>query len=443
MKIGTQNTRNKTECRGKKAFFSGLPFNSAYSAFHNIYRAAILIVLFVSQGWAKDIYVSQGGSIGDAVISSGPGDKVIIKKGSYKESGIIIDKPIEVTGEDYPEIDGMGKGEIFTVRSDNVTIKGIKLINCGYSSMKDFAALKIENASGCRIEQNKLLNNFFGIYLAGSKKCEIISNEIISNAVSEISSGNGIHLWKCDSILVSGNIITGHRDGIYFEFVTHSKVLNNRSEKNIRYGLHFMFSNYDDYENNVFKNNGAGVAVMYTRYVKMINNRFEDNWGPNAYGLLLKDISDALIQHNMFHKNTTGLYSEGGTRINILNNTFSENGWASKILGNCTDDTVKLNNFIGNTFDVSTNSSRNTNLFSENYWDKYNGYDLNKDGAGDVPFRPVSMFSMVVEETPASLFLLRSFIVELLDVAEKVVPVFIPESLIDERPRMSELRGTK
>jgi nitrous oxidase accessory protein len=150
------------------------------------------------------------------------------------------------------------------------------------------------------------------------EKCEVVSNEIISNAVSENFSGNGIHLWKCDSMLVSGNSITGHRDGIYFEFVTRSRVVNNHSEGNIRYGLHFMFSNYDDYENNTFKNNGAGVAVMYTKFVKMTGNRFEENWGPNSYGLLLKDINDAVIEHNTFYKNTTGLYSEGGQGLIFL-----------------------------------------------------------------------------------------------------------------------------
>jgi nitrous oxidase accessory protein len=177
---------------------------------------------------------------------------------------------------------------------------------------------------------------------------------------------------------------------------------------------------------------------MYTKNVKMINNRFEDNWGPNAYGLLLKDISDSHIADNIFKNNTVGIYSEGVTRVGIYNNRFSDNGYALKILGNCTDDTIMFNSFYANTFDVTTNSSRNANFFSDNYWDKYKGYDLDKDGIGDVPFRPVSMFSVIVEETPESVFLLRSFIVDLLDVAEKVVPVFIPEGLIDKKPRMAE-----
>ena len=404
-----------------------------------ILKIFLLIVTLAIRVHANEFYVPAGGTIQNTIIQAAPGSRVIIKKGFYKESGIIIDKPLEIIGEDYPEIDAEGHGEIFIIRSDNVTLKCVKLINSGYSSMKDFAALKIENSRFCTIDNIKLLNNSFGIYLAGSKQCVVTNNEIISNAVSEASSGNGIHCWKCDSILIKGNSITGHRDGIYFEFVTNSKVLNNHSEKNIRYGLHFMFSNNDDYENNTFKNNGAGVAVMYTRWVKMLNNRFEENWGANAYGLLLKDISDAEIRHNVFNRNTSGLYSEGGTRINIINNSFSSNGWAAKILGNCLDDTVRLNNFTGNTFDIATNSSRNANLFSDNYWDKYTGYDLNKDGIGDVPYRPVSMFSVVVEETPESIFLLRSFVVDLLDIAEKVVPVFIPETLIDEKPRMHSL----
>lgn len=395
-----------------------------------------LLILLAGCFFAKDITVTRGGSIKEALAVSSPGDRIVVMGGIYNESGIAITKQVELIGDGYPELDGMNREEIITIKADGVIVKGFVVKNSGISSMKDYAAIRIENAKNCRVELNKFYNNYFSVYLANSTFCTVTDNIIISNAVNENSSGNGIHLWKCGNILIGNNYVSGHRDGIYFEFVTNSRVLNNTSEKNLRYGLHFMFSNDDDYENNTFHLNGAGVAVMYTKGVKMINNRFEDNWGANAYGLLLKDITDSYIYRNTFHKNTVGIYSEGGIRINIFNNTFTENGWAAKILGNCTDDTVKYNNFIANTFDVSTNSSKNMNLFAENYWDKYNGYDLDKDKTGDVPYRPVSMFSMVIENTPESIFLLRSFVVSILDVAEKVAPVFIPETLIDEKPRM-------
>lgn len=399
----------------------------------------IILVIVNLNGFGKDIVVNPGASIKSAVENSADGDRIIVKEGHYKESEILIDKRIELIGEGYPAIDGFSKGEIIIIRHDSVTVKGFYVNNSGFSGMKDYAAIRVENSKHCNIISNKLINNYFGIYLAGSDSCNVMYNEATSNAVSESSSGNGIHLWKCSYILVKNNTITGHRDGIYFEFATYSRAENNSSFKNIRYGLHFMFSNNCEYENNVFSENGAGVAVMYTKHVKMVNNRFEFNKGANSYGLLLKEITDSFIERNYFTGNTVGIYSEGGTRLLIANNEFSGNGYALKILGNCTDDTIRANNFFNNTFDVTTNSSFNNNLFKGNYWDKYRGYDLDKDGTGDVPYRPVSLFSKIVEETPESVFLLRSFVSQLLDMAESVVPVFTPESLLDETPKMERV----
>src|SRR5205085_12173672 len=119
------------------------------------------------------------------------------------------------------------------------------------------------------------------------------NNRISGLTKTEQTSGNGIHLWKCNNMLVKGNNIQGHRDGIYFEFVTNSVIQGNNSHNNIRYGLHFMFSNNDGYIGNTFLDNGAGVAVMYSHHVLMLRNRFVHNWGASAYGILLKEISDA------------------------------------------------------------------------------------------------------------------------------------------------------
>ncbi|RPI17144.1 MAG: nitrous oxide reductase family maturation protein NosD [Ignavibacteriae bacterium] len=403
---------------------------------------ATFFIIFTSYTFSKDIIVSPNtniSSIKQAIELSQNGDRIIIKKGYYKEHNIIIDKSIQLIGEDYPELDGEKIDDIIIIKSNNVYIKGIVVKNSGSSSMKDIAGVRFDNVKYCTIEDSRFYDNFFAVYLAGSSFCTVKYNIIKSNAQNETSSGNGIHLWKCENITIENNEISGHRDGIYFEFVTDSKIISNISRWNLRYGLHFMFSNGDTYEKNYFSNNGAGVAVMYTKDVSMIDNRFEDNWGPNAYGLLLKDISFSTIERNTFKKNTVGIYMEGGTSLNVNHNSFIENGWALKVLGDCTDDSIKYNNFIGNTFDVSTNSSISVNLFNGNYWDKYKGYDLNKDGIGDVSYRPVSMFSMIVEKTPETIFLLRSIIVDILDIAEKVAPVFIPETLVDNNPSIYEI----
>jgi nitrous oxidase accessory protein len=361
-------------------------------------------------------------------------DTILVQPGIYKEGNIVIDKNIILLGQNYPVLDGEKKFEILTVSGINITIKGFQLQNCGQSAMNDYASIKVIDSKNVLIEDNRVINSFFGIHFSNSSFVTIRHNTISGSPTSEQNTGNGIHLWKCNHALIDNNYVTGHRDGIYFEFVTESIIQNNLSEKNIRYGLHFMFSNSDDYLNNTFKNNGAGVAVMYSNKVKMDGNKFEMNWGPSSYGILLKDISDSYIHNNTFYKNSVGIHMEGSSRINASKNIFKENGWAIKVQASCDDNNFYLNNFYGNSFDIATNGTMMLNKFYNNYWDKYEGYDRNKDGVGDVPYHPVSMYSMIVEQNPNSLILLRSFIVSLLDKAEKAIPSLTPENLTDDKP---------
>jgi nitrous oxidase accessory protein len=373
-------------------------------------------------------------SIRKALEMAAEKDTLLVQQGIYKEGNIVINKNITLLGENFPVLDGELKYEIFTVSGNNISIKGFQFQNCGASAMNDFASVKVIDARNILIENNKIINSFFGIHLSNSSFITIRNNTISGNPTSEQNTGNGIHLWKCNNALIDNNRISGHRDGIYFEFVTASTIQNNLSQKNIRYGLHFMFSHSDNYLKNTFKNNGAGVAVMYSKHVKMEGNRFEENWGPSAYGILLKDITDSHILHNEFFKNTVGIHMEGSSRIEIQKNIFKENGWAIKVQASCDDNNFSLNNFYGNSFDVATNGSVSLNKFQNNYWDKYEGYDRNKDGLGDVPYHPVSMYSMIVEQHPNSIILLRSFMVSLLDKAEKAIPSLTPEFLTDDKP---------
>lgn len=379
-------------------------------------------------------------SIAKAVEMAGAGDVVKIKTGFYQVNNIEINKQITIEGEKNTVLDGDLKYPIITVKSSGVIIKGLTLQNSGKSDIKDIAAIKLIKVVNCIVRDNIFIDDFFGIYLAESSSCQVVNNKIKGNAVTEASSGNGIHLWKCEHMTIAGNRIEKHRDGIYFEFVKHSKIIGNYSTLNLRYGLHFMFSDGNSYEKNTFTRNGAGVAVMYTKNIRMSENIFKNNWGAASYGLLLKDITNSVIVNNTFSKNTTGIYMEGVNKLLVTSNRFEDNGWAMKIMGNCEDDTLKKNSFTGNSFDVSTNSSGNTNYFDGNYWDKYQGYDLNKDKIGDVPFRPVDLFSMIVEEIPSAIILLRSFLVDVLNKAEKAVPTFIPETLIDNHPLMRPIR---
>lgn len=110
-----------------------------------------------------------------------------------------------------------------------------------------------------------------------------------------------------------------------------------------------------------------------------------------------------------------------------------------KIQASCMEVNVFRNNFLSNTFDVGTNGSLVLNKFNNNYWDKYEGYDLDKDKLGDVPYRPVSMYAMIIEQNPPAMILFRSFMSSLLDKTEKIMPSLTPEDLKDDHPFMKSL----
>ena len=375
-------------------------------------------------------------NIRSAIEKAGRGDTVFVHGGFYSEGNLTISKPLVLIGIGFPVLDGQHRDEIFTIKSSRVEVRGFQIQNSGTMATMDLAGIKVLAVNEVQIVENRIFDCNFGIYLSNTRLCKVLKNEVHGPLQEEQNIGNGIHVWKCDSAEIAENHITGQRDGIYFEFVTNSEIRQNFSEKNMRYGLHFMFSHNDRYTNNTFRNNGAGVAVMYSHQVQMWENHFEHNWGSASYGLLLKDISDSHIWHNHFEFNSAGIYLEGASRILVEENVFRENGWALRVQASCDGNTVRRNDFLGNSFDVSTNGSLVLNTFDGNYWDKFEGYDLNHDGIGDVPFHPVSLYAVVVERMPFGLMLMRSFMVYLLDKAEKIMPSLTPERLLDEKPTM-------
>lgn len=375
-------------------------------------------------------------AIRPALLSAQDHDTIFVYHNFYKEGNIVINKKVVMIGIDLPVLDGDKKYEVLSIKSDSVIFKGFQIQNSGYGTLDDPGGIKVYDAVDVIIEDNVLDNNFFSIYIQYGKHIIIRNNRIKAYGVEEQQIGNGIHCWKSDSLQIIGNTIQGHRDGIYFEFVGHSIIWRNISTHNIRYGLHFMFSNNDAYINNIFDSNGAGVAVMYGKNIVMYSNTFKNSTGDASYGILLKEISDAEIIGNRFTNNTSALFLEGANRMIIKKNVFSSNGWGLKIQANCMDNIVTENNFTGNTFDVSTNGSLVLSTFNQNYWDKYQGYDLNRDNFGDIPFHPLSVYSIIIENNPIAMLLFRSFMVTLLERTEKLIPSITPEDFRDDRPAL-------
>lgn len=364
-------------------------------------------------------------------------DTIQLMPATYAEGSLVIDKPMTLLGVDLPLIDGGEQGNVIEITAPNVTVKGVRITGTKVSNMDDNAALKVIESDDVHLVENVLENCFFAIHVAKSRRTVIRGNRILGDPHQiDRRRANGIHLWRCEGVAIEDNISQDHRDGIYLEFVTDSHITGNISQNNTRYGLHFMFSHNDTYAYNHFEGNGAGVAVMFSKFVEMRHNRFVRNRGASSYGLLLKEINNVVVEDNWFEANTTGILVDGCNRAHVEGNEFVANGWAIRLFSNATDVLFQGNAFLGNTFDLSTSGDPRYTGFKRNYWDRYQGYDLDRDGIGDVPYRPLSLFAMVNERMPYAVVLSRSLLTGLLDQAERLIPSLTPVGLEDQEPLM-------
>ncbi|MBK8248363.1 MAG: nitrous oxide reductase family maturation protein NosD [Gemmatimonadetes bacterium] len=372
--------------------------------------------------------------IADALRAAAPGAVVVVGPGRWREPTLVIGRPLTLLGRPGAILDGEGQRSLLVVNANDVTVAGLTFEHTGTSQVDERAAIRVRDAERCQVHGNTIVDAQFAIYLETTRACEVRDNVVRGPGERQMSAGNGIHAWKSERTVVTGNRVTGHRDGIYFEFVTGGFVARNVSEQSARYGMHFMFSNDCTYEANTYRDNGNGVAVMYSHHVTMRRNVFARSRGSASYGLLLKDINDSEIVDNQFLANSVGLYLEDAGRNRVVGNTFRENGWALRSLASAQDNRYEGNTFELNAFDVTTNSRQSVSTFRGNYWDRYQGYDLDRNGVGDVPHLPVRLFSLVVEQSPASALLLRSILVDLMDLAERAFPALTASDIRDEAP---------
>ena len=389
---------------------------------------------------ARTIEVGEGkvfSSITMAINTAKPHDEILVYgKKIYKER-LLINKPITLKGVGTPIIDGSKKGNVIEIKADNVVIEGLQIQNSARSSQRDYCGVHVNNAQAVVVRNCFFRKNQFSVMYQNCKDGLVANNNISSNITYNPIMGNAVHCWKSDNMHITGNKIGHNRDGIYLEFVNNSHIDHNTINGCARYGLHFMFSHFNVYNSNHFYRNQAGVAVMFAHNVEMINNTFEYNRGTSSYGLLIKELQYSTIKGNHFLNNTVGLLIDGGSDLSVHHNTIKNNGWGMRLISASTNDTINHNNFLGNTFDMTTNVSYNRNNVDRNYWDKYEGYDLNKDGYGDVPFHPLSLFSMLAEQNENVLFFFHSFLMNILDATEKVLPSITPDNYVDNSPHMN------
>jgi len=368
------------------------------------------------------------------IIDEAPaGGTVEIPAGTYTGDLEIL-RPISLVGRGRPLLVGSGVGSVIRVRADDVVIDGFDVDgrnggDLGRDSSGIHVAARRVTIRDCRVRRS-----LFGVYLREAHGSRVIRCRIDGIPGKDPGEkGSGIHAWNTEGFRLEQNVIVEARDGIYLQSSSKGYIGGNQV-RDVRYGLHYMFSDDNLFEDNVFENGAAGTAIMYSRRIVFRRNRFLHNRGFASVGLLFQGCDDVIAEDNLIADNARGIFLEGSHRNVFRRNVVAESDIAIVLFASCADVRFEGNSFVGNMTPLSLVGKRTDTTFEGNYWSDNDEPDLDGDGRSDRPFRLSSVFDHMRGNLTAADLIAGSFAATALGLAERAFPVLEAVSAEDRSP---------
>ncbi|TAK10865.1 MAG: nitrous oxide reductase family maturation protein NosD [Acidobacteria bacterium] len=362
-----------------------------------------------------------------------PGDRIDVAAGTYT-GDLYIDRPLTLVGHGRPKLVGSGHRSVVMIRADHVTFDGFDIDGqLGGSLSDDTAGIHVSGHAAvivrCRIERS-----LFGVYLYAADDTVIDATTITGILGKDPGEqGSGIHSWNTKRFRLTGNTIRYSRDGFYLQSSSDGFVLNNRVS-DVRYGLHYMFSDRNAFEDNVFERGAAGAALMYSKDLTFRRNSFLHSRGFGSVGLLLRACDNVLAEDNLIADNARGLFLEGSTLNVFRGNLIAESDAALVIYDSSLKNRFEGNAFIGNLTPLRLSGRRTDTVFDRNYWSDDTGLDLDGDGVRDDPYRLSNVFDHLRGNLSAADLVSRGLGARALSAAERGFPVLRPIPVLDAHP---------
>jgi nitrous oxidase accessory protein len=245
--------------------------------------------------------------------------------------------------------------------------------------------------------------------------------------------GSGIHLWNTQRFRIVNNTIRDARDGFYIQ-ASHDGYVGHNAVTDVRYGLHYMFSDRNVFEDNVFERSAAGAAIMYSKSLTFRRNRFLHNRGFASVGLLLKACDDVTAEDNIVLDNARGIFIEGSYRNTLRRNLVAESDVAIVLYDSTHDSRFEGNVFRDYLSPLQLSGRRTDTVFEGNYWSDDTGADWDGDGYRDQPYRLSNAFDHLRGNLSAADLCAQGLAARILAAAEQSFPVLDPVPVVDPRP---------
>jgi nitrous oxidase accessory protein len=356
------------------------------------------------------------------VDAAAPGTTIEVGPGEYF-GDVVLDKPLRLVGQGRPRLVGAGDGSVVRVRADDVTIEGFDIDGReGGDLGRDSAGIHTARAR-TTIRDCRIREALFGIYVREAngvvvERCTV--RGIHGKDPGE--KGSGIHVFNTVGFRFVGNEIVDVRDGFYLQNASRGFVRDNVA-RDLRYGLHYMFSDDNVFEDNTFENGAAGTAIMYSQRIVFRRNRFLRNRGFASVGLLFQSCVDVLAEDNLIADNARGVFIEGSQRILVRRNVVAGSDVAVVLYDPTGGHRFEGNSFVGNLTPLDLVARHTDTVFVGNYWSGNDEPDLDGDGRSDRPYRLSSVFDHLRGNLTAADLLSDSLAATAIGAAERAFPV--------------------
>ena len=425
-------------------------------------------VLAAGAGATARTLVAPGEEVQAAIAAEPPGGSVELLPGRHR-GPVLLDRPVALVGQEGSVLEGPGSGTVVTVTAEGAAVRGLTLRGSGSDlPPMDSAVLLRQSATGARVEGNRIEGNLFGVYVHGAERAVVRGNVITGRIGGRRSEhGDGVALWNAPGARVEGNDIRFGRDGIFVRVSRHNVFAGNRL-RDLRFGVHYMYTNDSEVIGNASLGNHVGYAIMYSHRLSVRGNLSD---GDRDHGLLFNyaNASEILANHVIGrargfragsddapepeHRVPGMATAEAGgpapgkcvfiynaNRNRFIGNRFEGCGIGVHFTAGSERNTIMDNAFIGNRTQVKYVGTRHLDWASDgrgNYWSDNPGFDLDRDGIADTAYRPNDIVDRVLWTAPRAKLLLNSPAVQVLRWAQSQFPAILPGGVIDSRPLMA------
>ncbi len=370
-----------------------------------------------------------------------PGSALCLAPGDYA-GPLSLPAGVTLRGPRTARIRAGRDGTTVRLGADGAALEGVTVDGSGARfDLLDAAVLV--TADDTRVEGVRIVSALFGIRAEQANRVLLRGNEVVGNPDQVLGlRGDGIRLWEVRDSTVAENRLSDSRDLVVW-YSPGNRFVGNRVERG-RYGTHFMYSHDNEVRDNRYSANVVGVFVMYSRRLRLEGNQIEHAAGAAGIGVGLKESGDVVLRGNRLLGNTVGLYIDTSPLDQTEHNRFEANRLRFHDRAIVFHGTVDRNHFVDNALGdnrvqvaLEGRGDARAAEWHGNHWDDYSGYDLDRDGTGDVPYALRSLANEWIGRIPALAFFRGSAALAAVEWLGRALPLFQPTTLlVDPAPRM-------